>query len=101
MCGICGLLGGPAHWSSSHGRLQLAGSTTLRAERARTVGLLNRIARTRGMRVSDWQGTAFVVAGATGGQEVIESLGDVWAAFDRLGGRPIDPLADEWSEATS
>jgi hypothetical protein len=96
MCSVCGVLGGPAHWSSSQGRLQLAGATTLRADRARSVELLNRIARTRGMMVSDWQGSSFVVAGATGGQEVVNSLGDVWAAMDRLGGRSIDPLGDEW-----
>ena len=96
MCSVCGVLGGPAHWSSSKGRLQLAGMTTVRAERSRTVKLLNRIARTRGMTVSDWQGSSFVVAGATGGQEVVGSLSDVWVAMDRLGGRSIDPLADEW-----
>lgn len=96
MCGVCGVLGGPAHWSSSHGRLQLAGTTTLRAERARNVKLMNRIASTRGLKISDWQGSSFVVAGATGAQEVVESLGDVWAAMDRLGGQSIDPLADEW-----
>jgi len=96
MCGVCGVLGGPAHWSSTRGRLELAGTTTVRAELARNVALMNRIARTRGMKVSDWQGSSLVIAGATGGQEVVESLGDVWAAMDRLGGRSIDPLADEW-----
>ncbi len=96
MCGVCGVLGGPAHWSSTQGRLQLAGAATARAERARNAKLLNRITRTRGLSVSDWQGSSFVVAGATGGQEVVESLGEVWAAMDRLGGRSIDPLADEW-----
>jgi hypothetical protein len=69
---------------------------TVRARSARAVGLLNRIARSRGATVSDWQGSAWLVAGATGAQEVVASLGLVWAALDRVAGRPIDPLDDEW-----
>ena len=96
MCSVCGVLGGPAHWSITSGRLHLADAPTARAERARTAGLLNRIARSRGATVSDWQGSAWLVAGATGAQEVVASLGLVWAALDRVAGRPIDPLDDEW-----
>ena len=96
MCGLCAALGGPAHWSSAAGRLHLATSTTPRAERARSVALLDRIAGSRGATVSDWQGSAYLVASATGAQELVATLGLVWPALDRLAGRPIDPLADEW-----
>src|SRR6218665_2673657 len=34
MCGICGVLGEPAHWSSAQGRLRLAQPANARAERA-------------------------------------------------------------------
>ena len=96
MCSVCGVLDGPAHWSQGSGRLNLAHPTTARAERARTVGLLNRIAASRRATVSDWQGTSWLVAGPTGAQEVVGSLSQVWAALDRIAGRPIDPLSDEW-----
>lgn len=96
MCGVCGVLGGAAHWSSGHQRVGSAQATTSRADRARTVGLLNRIARTRGHQVHDWHGSSFVIAGPTGGQEVVDSLALVWAALDRLSSRVIDPLDDEW-----
>ena len=96
MCSVCGVLDGPAHWSKGSGRLSLANPTTARAERARTVALLNKIATSRRATVSDWQGTSWLVAGPTGAQEVVASLGLVWAALDRVAGRPIDPLDDKW-----
>ena len=96
MCSVCGVLDGPAHWSKASGRLHLKTSTTARAERARTAALLNKIAQSRRAKVSDWQGTQWLVAGPTGAQEVVDSLSQVWAALDRIAGRPIDPLGDEW-----
>jgi hypothetical protein len=96
MCSVCGVLDGPAHWSQAIGRLKLAQTTTARAERARSAALLNKIAATRRAKVSDWQGTQWLVAGPTGAQEVVDSLALVWAALDRIAGRPIDPLSDEW-----
>src|SRR6218665_1138061 len=96
MCGICGVLGEPAHWSSAQGRLRLAMPATARAERARMVRMLNRIARTRNVQISDWQGRADPVAAATGRQELVPSLAQVWLALDRLGGVAIDPLEHGW-----
>src|SRR6218665_3549302 len=86
MCGICGVLGEPAHWSSAQGRLRLAPPATGRAERARMVRMLNRIARTRNVQISDWQGCAYLVAGATGRQELVPSLAQGWLGLDRLRG---------------
>src|SRR6218665_589481 len=91
MCGICGVLGEPAHWSSAQGRLRLAPPATGRAERARMVRMLNRIARTRNVQISDWQGCAYLVAGATGRQELVPSLAQVWLGLDRLRGRAARP----------
>src|SRR6218665_2855226 len=101
MCGICGVLGEPAHWSSAQGRLRLAMPATARAERARMVRMLNRIARTRNVQISDWQGCAYLVAGATGRQELVPSLGQVWLGGGRgrvggVGGAAIDRLERGW-----
>src|SRR6218665_1021588 len=106
MCGICGVLGEPAHWSSAQGRLRLAMPATARAERARMVRMLNRIARTRNVQISDWQGCAYLVAGATGRQGLGPSLGQEglgvglrarggWR-WDGLGGVGIEPVELGW-----
>src|SRR6218665_2049148 len=91
MCGICGVLGEPAHWSSAQGRLRLALPARARGERGRMVRMLNRIARPRNVQISDWQGCAYLVAGATGRQELVPSLAQVWLALDRLGRAAIAP----------
>src|SRR6218665_1508309 len=89
MCGICGVLGEPAHWSSAQGRLRLAMPASARAEGARMVRMLNRIARPRNVQISDWQGCAYLVAGATGRQELVPSLAQVWLALDPLRGGAV------------
>jgi hypothetical protein len=47
------------------------------------------------MRLDDWQGAQFVLAGPTGRQEVVDSLPQAWDAAARMRGRPIDPLDPE------
>ena len=92
MCGVCGLLGGGPHWSAAAGLMEPAAVLTARAERARTVLLLNRLTLPRGVRMSTWSGTSLLVAGPTGAQEIVESLSEVWPAVDRLGRGRLDPL---------
>ncbi|MCW5223309.1 hypothetical protein D5041_06775 [Verminephrobacter aporrectodeae subsp. tuberculatae] len=94
MCALCGVLGGSADWSRP--QAGIGRERPARAERARMVALLDRIARTRSVRISDWQGCAYLVSGATGGQELAESLAQVWFALDRRSGAAIDPLAPQW-----
>jgi len=93
MCGVCGLFGGEPDWSSAAHHLPGAPGPTRRAERARQVQLMNEMLRPLSVRVSDWQGSAFLVAGPTGKQELADSLAHVWRAVQVLTGRIIDPLA--------
>ena len=44
------------------------------------------------VRVSDWQGRYYLVAGPTGKQQVVDSLPHVWAALQDVAGRSVDPL---------
>jgi len=44
------------------------------------------------MRLDDWQGAAFVLSGATGRREIVDTLPQVWQAAGRMLGRAIDPL---------
>src|SRR6218665_983851 len=81
---------------AGRGGLGVGRAAGARAERARMVRMLNRIARTRNVQISDWQGCAYLVAGATGRQELVPSLAQVWLALDRLGGAAIDPLEHGW-----
>ena len=92
MCGVCGLLGGGPHWSAAAGVIDPESVLTARAERSRTVALLNRLTAPHGVRIATWSGTSLLVAGATGAQEIVESLSDVWPAVDRLGRGRLDPL---------
>lgn len=90
MCGLCGALGGAEHWTAGAGRLNLA--ATRRAERLERVRVSNALLSTQRLRLDDWQGSAFVLSGATGKREIIGSLPEVWRAAQSMLGRVIDPL---------
>ncbi len=85
MCGLCGTLGGPPHWTE-------AGAERRRAGRLASVRITNAVLATAALRVDDWQGAAFLVAGATGRQEIVSDLQGVWEAGRMISGRSLDPL---------
>ena len=89
MCGLCGSLGGAEHWAT---RAAFGAAQTRHAERLARVRVANAVLRSFALRVDDWQGSAFVLSGATGRREIVEQLPQVWEAAARLLGRPIDPL---------
>ena len=91
MCALCGVLGGEAHWSEAS---SLSGDDTAgrRRERAQRIAAANRILGRFGMRLSDWQGGASVLATATGKSEVITGFGHLWSTAEALSGRCFDPL---------
>jgi len=101
MCGVCGTLGGEEHWSSGAGRIQGNAALTRRAERAERIRVLNLVLRPTRVQVSDWQGRSFLVAGATGKQQVVDSLPHIWRAVQEITGRCIDPLAPSPASATA
>ena len=90
MCTLCGALGGEDHWSTRAGEHR-SGSTR-RAERLAQVRVANAVLGAFAMRLDDWQGTAFVLAGATGRREIVDTLPQVWQAAGGMLGRAIDPL---------
>ncbi len=100
MCSLCGVLGGDDHWSDAVAR---PGVFTVnitppdrRRERARRIDRANRILNRFGLSLSDWQGTSYVLATATGKSEVVDNLAHLWPAAERLSGRSFDPLAPEF-----
>jgi hypothetical protein len=101
MCGVCGTLGGEDHWTSGAGRIQGGERLTRRAERAERIRVLNQVLRSLNVRISDWQGRSFVVAGSTGKQQVVDSVSHIWSAVQSMTGRCIDPLSEFSGNARS
>jgi hypothetical protein len=59
------------------------------------VAAANRILKHYRMTLADWQGSSFVLSTATGKTEIVDNLSHLWAAAERLLGRPCDPLDEE------
>jgi hypothetical protein len=96
MCALCGVLGGPEHWTDLAAR---PGAFTLntdaaarRRERAHRVAVANRILKHYGMALADWRGASFVLSTSTGRNVLVENLSHLWTAAEGLLGRPCDPL---------
>lgn len=96
MCALCGGLGGGEHWTDAAPRpgvlSQAADPVLRRRERVRRVAAANRVLRHYGMQLTDWQGSAYLLATATGKSEMVETFAHLWAVAERLAGRMCDPL---------
>ena len=95
MCGLCGVLGGEAHWTDAAARPEaLGGQTqpTRRQERFARIALANRILAHYGLKLRDFQGQSYVLRSATGREELVPHLAGMWAAAERIVSRPCDPL---------
>ena len=86
MCGLCGMFGGD-HWTDQSGNDGPARA----AERRHRVAMANLILEPFGVRCADRQGR-LTVEGQTGRALVVDHLGALWPAAEKLAGRPIDPL---------
>src|SRR5581483_11808372 len=97
MCALCGVLGGSDHWADAAARpgvfTRNVGTAERRRERMRRIFLANGILRHFGMRLGDWQGSAYLLSTATGKTEVVEGLAHLWASAEKVSGRSCDPLA--------
>lgn len=96
MCSLCGVIGGNEHWTDAVARPGVYSRNVerldRRRERARRVASVNRVLRAFSMSLTDWQGASFVLATPTGKSEMIDDLGHLWSAAERLTGRIFDPL---------
>jgi hypothetical protein len=90
MCALCGAFGGEEHWSTR--AEAFASGQTRRAERLARVHVANAVLGAFAMRLDDWQGASFVLSGATGRREMVDTLPQVWEMAGRMLGRKIDPL---------
>ena len=96
MCSLCGILGVNEHWADAVARpgvyTRNIERIDRRRERAARVRIANRVLAVFGLSLSDWQGTSFLLSTLTGKTEIIEDLGHLWPAAEKLSGRPLDPL---------
>ena len=96
MCALCGVLGGSDHWTDAVARpgvfTRSRDSMERRRERTKRVEVANRVLRYYGMTLADWQGASFLLSTGTGKTEIVDNLTHLWAAAERLVGRPCDPL---------
>ncbi len=96
MCALCGVLGGRGEWSdSSSTPAAFAGRaeppTRLRERQDRT-RILNAVLKHHGVSVKDWSGNSYLLTGRTGRTAIVGTVGEIWAAAERIGGRRCDPL---------
>ncbi|MBK3397213.1 MULTISPECIES: hypothetical protein [Methylobacterium] len=86
MCGLCGAFGAPDHWSDGVARPGPAqAGRRARAEAA------NRVLGLYGLRLAAWA-DRYTLSGRTGRTALVDHLGTLWPAAERLAGRPCDPL---------
>jgi len=96
MCALCGVLGGAEHWTDAAVRpgvfTRNVDPVQRRRERYNRVAGASRVLRHYGLTLSDWQSASYVLSTATGKTELVDNLGHLWAAAEKLLGRPCDPL---------
>ncbi len=103
MCGLCGLLG-VVHWTETSAHAQaFTGDKrrTIRGERLHRTRIVNAALAPIKMRLSDFQASTYVLSSATGRREIVDDIGAVWGAVERLRGQPLDPLDPDWCEAVA
>lgn len=99
MCGLCGVFTADSHWSDTQLAGAGGGGRTRRHERLRRVALANRILKQFGLTLSDWNGSAYLLAGQTGQTAIVPSVALVWPMAEQMRKRPIDPLDQGLIEA--
>lgn len=96
MCSLCGILGCDDHWTSAVARPGVYTRNTDRLNRRREAAnrtrLANALLEWRRLKLAEWQGTAYVLSGPTGGTRVFESLAHLWPEAEAMTGRAFDPL---------
>ena len=100
MCALCGVLGGKGHWSEAAAAPAVFANRTEpqtrgRERQART-RLLNRALKYHGILVKDWSDSSYLLTSLTGRTAIVDGIADVWPAAERLAGRPIDPLDEQY-----
>jgi len=98
MCGLCGVFLTETHWSDAAITAADQGGRTRRHERLHGVALANRVLKHYGLKVCEWQGSAYLLSSQTGQTSVVPSIAAVWPVAERLRKRALDPLDESLIE---
>jgi hypothetical protein len=91
VCILCYGLTGEEHWTDA--RMGAEATASLRARRR---ALLSNVMAAHGLDYKDdTTGVTSLVSNRKGSVPVARSLGEVWAAAEKLAKRPLDPLEPE------
>lgn len=89
MCSSCGFPARPGHWTEAGAA---SPGDRLRA-RFRRAQVLRALLPAYGLSAEDdGQIPGIQLASATGAREIVPDLEALWAAAERMAGRPVDPL---------
>jgi len=110
MCVLCGQdFVAQVHWTDRHledrARAAAPGSDPTEHQRDRRRERAHRVALTRevlchyGLKLDDWGGSKYVLRDGKGRSEIVQDLGSLWPAAEKLAGRTLDPLEPRLVEA--
>ncbi|MFA1771385.1 hypothetical protein ACD591_08795 [Rufibacter glacialis] len=63
-----------------------------RRERLHRASLANKILCHYGLKVEEWNGSKYLLSDRKGRQEIIDDLGGLWPAAEKLAGYTLNPL---------
>jgi hypothetical protein len=102
MCVLCGEFVSHVHWTERHveerarasGPMENPGEyhRSRRRDRFHRVAIANEVLRHYGLRVQDWSGSKYLLRDRKGRSALVQDLGSLWPAAQRLAGRSLDPL---------
>ena len=96
MCGLCGILGGKAHWTDTAATPEVFSARgvthTAQRERFDRAELVNRVLAHYRLSLKDWSGAQYVLRSGTGKTALVDNLSQMWAEAEKMTGREIDPL---------
>jgi hypothetical protein len=103
VCILCGEFVSRIHWTDRHVENKARASygpagnpgdyhRYRRRDRFHRSKVANEVVRHYGLRVADWSGSKYVLRDGKGRSELVQDLGALWPAAEKLVGRPLDPL---------
>ncbi|MEX2416274.1 MAG: hypothetical protein WD424_09015 [Paenibacillaceae bacterium] len=98
MCVLCGEFVNRIHWTdlnrSQSGENIVVGESQKQRQqdRYRKTYLANQILTFYGLKLEDWIGSKFILRDLKGNTEVVQDIGQLWPAAEKLSKRKLDPL---------
>ena len=102
MCVLCREFVSQLHWTERHIEDRARASEPTgehgeyhrfrRRDRSHRAKVINEVLGHYGLRVSDWAGSKYLLRNKKGRSVLVQDLGSLWPAAQRLPGPPLDPL---------